>query len=88
MNIRTPEIQALIDEQYILLQNFDPEIRNGLVERPFHTENQREDIRRRTESYNAKCLAFRSFCERSVWNIIESTSTVPEKDETEELLAV
>ncbi len=88
MNTRTPEMQALIDEQYIHLQNFDPEIRNGLIERPFHTENQREDIRRRTESYNAKCLTFRNFCERLVWSIIESTPTVPENEKTEELLAV
>ncbi len=88
MTIRTPDMQNAIDAKYTKLQEFDPEIRNGLVERHFHADNQREEIRRRREAYNAKCLEFRIFCERTVLQIIEHTPQTPEEKALEQELLV
>jgi hypothetical protein len=72
MNKRTPEMQSAIDIEYKRLQGFDPEIRNGLIERHFHTDEEKKSIRKCTEVYNTKCLEFRDFCESIVLNIIEA----------------
>lgn len=88
MNTGTPDMQNAIDAEYARLEEFDPEIRNGLVERPFHNKNQREGIRRRTEAYNARCLEFRNFCERIVLQIVQITPPKPEERALEEELLI
>jgi hypothetical protein len=90
MTIRTPEMQTLIDREYAKLEAFDPEIRHGLIERHFHSKEQREDIKRRMDLYNAECLKFRDFCEKIVVDIVtpqQESRMIPDYQYNREKLA-
>ena len=76
MNNRTPEVQKWIDIEYHKLQEFDPEIRNGLIVRNYHTSEQRENIEHRIKLYNSACLKFLQFCEREVAHILAEAPSI------------
>lgn len=59
---RTEQQQERINTAYTELQNLDPEIRDGLTVKPYHTPEVRKSILDRTKEYEAACIAFRNFC--------------------------